>query len=127
LNVADGTLTYVCAGHPQPLVVHPDGKVDRYPDGQPALGMFEDVEYTETFRRLDRGDTLLLFTDGATEIADAADEYLGAAGLIRFVRENVSSGGGAGVDLLRLEEQLLRYGHQVRLEDDLTLLTVKWG
>jgi PAS domain S-box-containing protein len=127
LNAMDGSLTYVCAGHPQPLVAHADGNVERYADGQPALGMFEGVEYAETFRRLDRGDTLLLFTDGATEIADAADEYLGAAGLMRLVRENVSSGGGAGVDLPRLEEQLLRYSRRVRLEDDLTLLAVRWA
>ena len=126
LDVAGGTLTYVCAGHPQPLVVHPDGNVDRYPDGQPALGMFEAVEYTDIFQRLDHGDTLLLYTDGATEIGNAADEDLGVQGLMQLVRENTSSSAGAGPDLPRLEEQLLRYSCQVRLPDDLTLLTARW-
>jgi serine phosphatase RsbU (regulator of sigma subunit) len=126
LNVADGGFNYVCAGHPPPLVVHPDGNVDQYPDAQSALGMFEDVEYTDTFQRLDRGDTLLLFTDGATEIADAADDDLGVRGLMGLVRENVLGSAGTGVDLPRLEEQLLRYSRQVRLADDLTLLAAHW-
>ena len=125
-NVADGGLTYACAAHPRPLVVHPDGTVDRYPDGQPALGMFEDVEYTDTSHRLDQGDTLLLFTDGATEIANAAGEDLGVRGLMQLVRESASSNAGAGLDLPRLEEELLRRSHQVRLPDDLTLLTAHW-
>jgi serine phosphatase RsbU (regulator of sigma subunit) len=63
-----------------------------------------------------------MYTDGATEIRNAANAELGAEGLMKLVRENVSAGVDGRLDIARLEEQLLQYGARIRFADDLTLL-----
>src|SRR5213079_1604712 len=40
LDLASGELTYVNAGHTPPLLLHPNGTIDRLPSGGVALGMF---------------------------------------------------------------------------------------
>jgi sigma-B regulation protein RsbU (phosphoserine phosphatase) len=122
LNVATGSLAYVCAGHPRPLVVHANGEMGRCVEGQPPLGMLENVWYTDAFYRLDRGDALLLYSDGATEITNATDDPLDVGGLMQLVRENISTSADGALNLTRLEEQLLHYSSCIRFSDDLTLL-----
>jgi serine phosphatase RsbU (regulator of sigma subunit) len=56
-----------CAGHPQPLVRRADGRVHQIDAVGPLLGFFRGVELTDARFRLAPGDTLLLYTDGATE------------------------------------------------------------
>lgn len=58
----------ICAaGHPPALILRADGLVrDIGPIGT-LLGIVSDVRLTETRFRLEPGDTLLLYTDGATE------------------------------------------------------------
>lgn len=122
LNVADGSLAYVCAGHPRPMVIQHDGEMGRCVEGQPPMGMLENVWYTDSFYRLDQGDTLLLYTDGATEITNAAGEQLDIGSLMQLARENASSNKDGALNLTRLEEQLLHYSTRIRFSDDLTLL-----
>jgi len=122
LNVAEGSLAYVCAGHPRPVIIQANGEMGRCAEGQPPLGMLENVWYTDSFYRLDWGDTLLLYSDGATEITNATDEQLGVGGLMQLVCENVSSSKDGALNLTRLEEQLLYYSTRVRFSDDLTLV-----
>ena len=56
-----------CAGHPQPLVRRADGRVYQIDARGPLLGFFRSVELSDVRFRLAPGDTLLLYTDGATE------------------------------------------------------------
>lgn len=60
-------LTVCCGGHPQPLVLRADGRVE--PAGVPGtlLGVFPDPELTDKAVDLDRGDALVLYTDGVVE------------------------------------------------------------
>jgi serine phosphatase RsbU (regulator of sigma subunit)/PAS domain-containing protein len=65
----DGTVTLrsVCAGHPLPLRLRPDGTVTAAAEPQPLLGVLEDLELTEETFVLEPGDVLLCVTDGVTE------------------------------------------------------------
>lgn len=87
-----------------------------------ALGLFEESAYTEGADRLEPEEALLLFTDGAFEITNAQDEPLGQEGLLRLLAEERPRAGE--INLETLEARLLAYGNQVRLPDDLTLLSV---
>ncbi|QKW06529.1 SpoIIE family protein phosphatase [Streptomyces sp. NA04227] len=72
LDPVSGDYTAVRAGHPYPLVVHPDGRVHELevPGGLP-LGTFADSEYPDLDGTLPPGAILLLFTDGLVERRDA--------------------------------------------------------
>jgi serine phosphatase RsbU (regulator of sigma subunit) len=56
-----------CAGHPPALVRRADGGVHQIDASGPLLGFFPDIQLTDVRFRLAPGDTLLLYTDGATE------------------------------------------------------------
>ncbi|MBW5485910.1 SpoIIE family protein phosphatase [Streptomyces bambusae] len=57
----------VCAGHPLPLRLRPDGEVVAAAEPQPLLGVMEDLDLYEETLTLDPGDVLLCVTDGVTE------------------------------------------------------------
>jgi serine phosphatase RsbU (regulator of sigma subunit) len=75
-------LTLSSGGHPLPLLIHPDGRVD--PVGRPGhiLGVFEGPLLYDSPVDLVPGDILLLYTDGLIDPrawgADAVEEKLQA-------------------------------------------------
>lgn len=78
----DGTLVYVNAGHPPPLLVHADGSSEFVEaTGGAALGVIENLSFAQATLALRPGDTLLLYTDGVTESFDAQGVEFSAARL----------------------------------------------
>lgn len=61
-------LTIAVGGHPLPLVRHADGSVTEVARNGPLLGVWWDNEHSEQDVLLRRGDVLLLYSDGATDI-----------------------------------------------------------
>ena len=62
-----GALTYVCAGHPPPLVIHPDGSSAYLGEGRGLpLGVHAAVT-SEAAVVLEPGSTLVFYTDGLIE------------------------------------------------------------
>ncbi|SCX41076.1 PAS domain S-box-containing protein [Klenkia marina] len=77
-------LTWSNAGHPAPLLIHPDGRqtvldVER---GELLLGVDDRTSRTERVRTLEPGTTVLLHSDGLTERRDSTLD----AGLERLQR-----------------------------------------
>ena len=64
-----GVLSYGLAGHPPPLLRRSrDGNVVRLVDADgPVLGPIRDATYTEGQVKLERGDILVMYTDGLVE------------------------------------------------------------
>ena len=56
-----------CAGHPPPLVRRADGRVRQIDTHGSLLGIVPAIQLADVRFRLAPGDTLLLYTDGATE------------------------------------------------------------
>jgi PAS domain S-box-containing protein len=120
-----GDLCLARAGHPAPLIFRRDGGIDAVGKPQPALGMLPGLVYQECLARLEPGDDLLLFSDGAIEVTDAADRELGIEGLRQMVMEQRAADPGGTFRVAVLEEQLLRYSNEIHLPDDLTLLKLR--
>jgi serine phosphatase RsbU (regulator of sigma subunit)/PAS domain-containing protein len=61
------------AGHLPPLVIDTDGSVTALPDGRPEmlLGVDPSTRRTDTVTVLERGSTVLLYTDGLVERRDS--------------------------------------------------------
>lgn len=81
IDVAAGRLTYANAGHNPPLVVRPDGTVDRLSPGGTVLGVFSESVYEQGEFRIGPGDRLVFYTDGISESRNAAGEELGDDGV----------------------------------------------
>ena len=63
-------LTFAVGGHPAPIAVRADGRVEEIAVGGTLLGLVEDPRLTDVRAELAPGETFLLYTDGVTE-ADA--------------------------------------------------------
>lgn len=87
LNKDSGELLYCSAGHPPSLVRRTTGKVSLIATGSPAVGAFADVEFVEGKKTLEKGDTLIVYTDGVTE-ARLGKKLFGDERLIKFVRNS---------------------------------------
>jgi sigma-B regulation protein RsbU (phosphoserine phosphatase) len=88
LEAASGELTYVSCGHPAPLNLHASGEVEKLNNHNPALGIFQDLNYTDGTSTMDEGDILVMYTDGVTELMDRAGQTFGLQRLVDVIREN---------------------------------------
>lgn len=71
VDMEDGTAWCVRAGHPPPVLRHPDGSAEvADADGGPPLGILTQAEFPMTPLRLTPGAVLALTTDGLVESAD---------------------------------------------------------
>lgn len=76
------------AGHPRPVLARADGSVAYIGEHGSLLGAFEAIQTTTTDSLLAPGDTVVLYTDGMTDVAPPYG--LGADDLLRLVGDAVA-------------------------------------
>jgi transcriptional regulator with GAF, ATPase, and Fis domain len=84
LHPAEGRLLFCSAGHPPALVRKAGGEVVQLSSSSPIVGAFLDSEYHAGEAPFERGDLLLLYTDGLVE-ARREKEFFGESGLITLL------------------------------------------
>ena len=82
LEPSSGALSFVCAGHPFPLLRAMDGDVRELGLGSLPLGIRHDLALVAMQAEVGEGDTLLLYTDGAFEAIDENDQEMGERKLL---------------------------------------------
>ncbi|MFI5794445.1 SpoIIE family protein phosphatase [Streptomyces sp. NPDC051677] len=117
VGMEEGTAWCVRAGHPPPVLRHPDGSTDIVEtDGGPPLGVVTQAEFPMTPLRLLPGAVLALTTDGLVESADLDI----TTGLDRLAHE-LSVADPAHLGLVA--DALLGNAHR---GDDIALLLVRY-
>jgi PAS domain S-box-containing protein len=114
-------LRMVCAGHPLPLRLRPDGTVEPAADPQPLLGVMEDLELVEQSVTLDPGDVLLCVTDGVTERREGT-RMLGDDGLADVLA--TCTGLTAGAVAARIQRAVERFASDAP-SDDMAILAMR--
>jgi serine phosphatase RsbU (regulator of sigma subunit) len=84
----NGNVIYVNAGHPPPFILRAGAGVEYLREGGMVLGPTADATYLRGFARIERGDTLVLFTDGITECHGIDGEEFGLQRLQRLIRKH---------------------------------------
>ena len=121
LDVQSRRLIYVNAGHQPPLVLRGNGQVEELSSGGVPLGMFEAPRYFEGFTELDRGDLLVLYTDGIVEASNAHDEHFGRDRLLTTLGGATSQSAETICRQVMDDVRSFSFGSQ----DDRTLLVLK--
>ncbi|MBI1375280.1 MAG: SpoIIE family protein phosphatase [Phycisphaera sp.] len=116
---AVGDIQSVNAGHPAPFIIGTDGRVRKLPDGpNMPLGIVEQ-EMECIAAPLEPGETLMMFTDGLSELRDENNELLG---LLRLMEASGSIiHGGRNDDIDTVSQRLIDYldeTHGDHLPDD---------
>ncbi|HKR65774.1 MAG TPA: SpoIIE family protein phosphatase [Thermoanaerobaculia bacterium] len=122
IDLAAMRLRWCNAGHNAPILARADGTILRLADGGPAISrLFRDTPYEERELALERGDRIVLFTDGVTEVTDARGDMFGDDRVAELV---VAHREASAPELQkRILEAATAFGGG-ELEDDLTLLVV---
>jgi hypothetical protein len=127
LDLDDGRLRWVNAGHPEPLLLR-HGKVVktlRAPVQTPLGIPFDVGPVAEASESLESGDQLLLYTDGLPEARQPDGEFLTVERLGEFVERQAAAGYPAPETLRRLRHAVLAH-QRGRLQDDASALLVEW-
>jgi PAS domain S-box-containing protein len=125
VDLKDGTFRFSGAGGPQVLLMHADGHYECLESSGLPLAIMEDALYEEISVEIRTGDSLLLFSDGAIEIHNAEGEMLDIDGLVNILK--LQGYPECSIHMDALEEELLKYCNTIRLEDDLTLIEVRFA
>jgi sigma-B regulation protein RsbU (phosphoserine phosphatase) len=117
------TFRFAGAGGPDVVLAHADGTHECLETAGLPFGIMEDSAYEVTSNKIQEGDHLLLFSDGAEEVHNAAGEMLGLDGLLGILQKQGYP--QADIQMDALEEQLLKFSNGIRLEDDLTFIEIR--
>jgi PAS domain S-box-containing protein len=124
IDAANGSLRLSSAGGPPPLIARRSGRIQKTEMSGLPLGVMEGVIYGVHGMRLELGESVLLFSDGAFEIDNAAGEILGVDGLIGLLQEMDYP--RTPLSMPALEERLLKFSNAIRMPDDITIIEAQF-
>ena len=123
LDLNTREFNYARAGHEPPLILNPDGSVERIPHSSGmALGLWETIALDVRAIILPPGSTLLLFTDGLTDCRNPDGEPFG------LERIKLTLGKLSNINAQQVCDQLLdtlrNYENGAKQDDDVTLVAI---
>jgi serine phosphatase RsbU (regulator of sigma subunit) len=116
-------LRWLNCGHPSPLLLHADGRIDELDGGRTyPLGLFDEQrDFPLATATVAAGDRLILYSDGISERRCDDGSLFGVEGLDRVLSENADASAAA---IARALQDALIGAASVPLRDDATLLVM---
>jgi sigma-B regulation protein RsbU (phosphoserine phosphatase) len=125
LNTSDkGMVVYVNAGHCNPILLR--GKTDEVeflPASGQIIGPFPQEKYRTEYTMMNKGDALLLYTDGITEASNESGEMYGEHRLINKLKMHRSNTPKEICSLIL--EDVQQHNKLVEYSDDKTIVVIK--
>ena len=115
---------YSNAGHPQPILLHANGSIDSLDKGGSIIGLGAMIPFEEEEIRLQKGDKVILYSDGVTELANANGELFGIDRLLELLRGNVGQPIETLLETVHLS--LMGYAGTEQPKDDISLLGIEF-
>lgn len=123
LDTATGQFAYARAGHEPPLLLSPSGTVERVPHAAGmSLGLWDEITLDEQVVKLEKGCTLVLFTDGMTDCRDPKGMAFGLERISSTLRGLVGLSAQDVCD--RLFNTLMSFQDGASQDDDVTLVAI---
>ena len=123
LDSTNRTFVFSNAGHNPPLLIKPDGEYRYVEYGDLPLGMFDDMHYHQHFIRFERGQVMVIYTDGITEAANESGEEYGQERLAKRILEGIELPAKQLIDHIR--KGVADFTERKFLDDDGTLFIIR--
>jgi sigma-B regulation protein RsbU (phosphoserine phosphatase) len=123
LDSKNHILTFANCGHNPPIWFHHTGEVEYLKEGGPVLGIVKDSRYEERPLYLERGDIVVFYTDGVTEVFDSHRNEFGVQRLIDLIKERKDQPAQAIQDAIY--DAVTRFAAPGHIFDDLTMVILK--
>ena len=122
INKNSSTLEIVNAGH-LPAFIIKNNKIIEMNKGDAALGLMKNYEYSVTQTEFEKGDVLLVYSDGVTEAKNKQGDFYGLDNLRSFLIKNTGMPvNKLGTSLISEIELFATNAHQ---NDDISLIILK--
>ena len=119
INLSSGELKYTNAGHNKAILIL-NGKAEYTTEKSGIiLGAFNSAKYEEKTVKLNKGDKILLYTDGVTESHNSNDELFGDDRLLEYVNNNIKA---PKEFVLGLRQNLKEFASCTEQFDDITIM-----
>jgi sigma-B regulation protein RsbU (phosphoserine phosphatase) len=120
----NGSGQFISAGHnPAYLFRSATGKIERLVSELFTLGMFDFASYESRMLQLNKGDILVVYSDGLTDAQNQQEEMFGEERLLKLIHQEAPSGSQAVEQrLLKAVEDFTRGMPQA---DDITFVVVE--
>jgi PAS domain S-box-containing protein len=115
-------LAIASAGHPLPLLLHADGRLDLVGEPGTLLGVVAAIELHPVVLDLQPGDTLVFYTDGVTEARTETGAMFGVEGLRSAL---LSCVGCDAAEVAERIESSLTNANVDRPRDDIAIVVVQ--
>jgi serine phosphatase RsbU (regulator of sigma subunit) len=126
LDLSSGELQYVSAGHDTPYLMSPGTEPVRLEGtGGPPLCVVDDFAYPTDRLRLQRGDTLVLVTDGVTEARNEAGDLLSTQEVWKALGVMPASAAAREI-AVGLRDAVAAFVGGAEPADDIAILVVRW-
>jgi len=124
LDLDSGVMQFALAGHNPPLLYRAaTGRCETLEALGVAMGLFEGAEYVEKTATLHEEDVLVLYTDGITEVINAAEEEFGEERLEKLVVQHASRSAKELSELI--VKTTVAFAQDQGAFDDETLIVIK--
>jgi sigma-B regulation protein RsbU (phosphoserine phosphatase) len=123
LDPATRALSYICAGHNAPVLRRVAGAFERLEAGGLPLGISPETQFDSGSTRLERGDLLVIFTDGLIEAVNEKGEEYGEARMLEML--NTVPGESAAETLRFIMQSADSFVGGTRQHDDITCLILR--
>ena len=121
------TMSYVNAGHNDPILRRANGTIERLSAGGPPLGLpllsDGEVSYSSGHLQLNPGDLLFIFTDGVVEAVNDSGEEYGEKRLLPCIQASPPE--SADEMLKRVMTEVNSFVGYARQHDDITCLVLR--
>jgi sigma-B regulation protein RsbU (phosphoserine phosphatase) len=124
ININTGEINYCNAGHNPPYVLKHDGKVEQLPTmGDCMVGAIDGLPYHEATLQLEKGDALVMYTDGVTEAMNIDYQQFGEERLKETLEDVAMHNCQEMVDAIKSD--VAAFAGEAEQSDDITVLTLK--
>lgn len=123
-NIKTGEINYCNCGHNSPYILHENGSVETLKSHiNIVLGAFEGMKFQNDKMILEKGDSLVLYTDGVTEAENLNQEQFGEAKLEQVIGGLQGSSSENIVNAINTEVHT--FAGEAPQSDDITVLVIK--
>jgi sigma-B regulation protein RsbU (phosphoserine phosphatase) len=124
LDPASGSLIYVNGGHEPPILIGQTGVVARLDPTGPAVGMLAELRFRVERQTVERGQTLVIYTDGVTDARDRTAAPFTEERLLALLSPAEPS---AAATIARMQSAVFQHIDGATQFDDITVLAVHRG
>ncbi|MBT3200963.1 MAG: PP2C family protein-serine/threonine phosphatase [Phycisphaerales bacterium] len=123
-NPASGLFTYANAGHMPALLVQ-DGVCSELDTSGGIIGLDEESTWSHRSVQIDRGDTLMFYSDGLSDAMNFEDESFGRKRIVSGLLDALDEHEDADTITAHILWEMRRFAGLQKRFDDLTIVTVK--